>query len=88
MFECKWCQETCELPRFLRLCTSDIFCVCETHTDNSDIVDINNHTFIAKNRSRYYKRKSGGIGVYVRNDIEKYVNVIENDSDYVFLPAD
>ena len=65
------------------VCTSDIFCVCETHIDNSDIVDINNYTFIAKNGSRYYKRKSGGTGAYVRNDIDKYVNVIENDSDYV-----
>ena len=60
----------------------DIFCVLETHLNDSDIVDIDGYVFFAKHRSQVYKRKSGGIGIYVRENIALFVNILENDTEY------
>ena len=64
----------------------DLFCVSETHLDSSDIVDIPGYTFIPKHRT-HYKRKSGGIGIYVINKLAPFVKVIENISEYVLWIA-
>ena len=63
--------------------TFDIFGLSETHLDSTDIVDINNYTFIAKNRSVNYKRKSGGIGLYVKDSLAPFIDVVPNSSEYV-----
>ena len=70
-------------PDFTDLVSSyDVFCLCETHIDDTDIVDIKNYNFIAKNRKKSYKRKSGGVGVYVRNEVTPFVQVLPNESEY------
>lgn len=50
----------------------DFSCVCETNTDSTDIVDIDGYIFLSKHRSQNYKRKSGGIGVYVKEGLLKH----------------
>ena len=57
--------------------------VLETDLNDSDIVDIDGYIFFAKHRSQVYKRKSGGIGIYVREDIAPFVNVLENNTEYI-----
>ena len=70
-------------PEFIELVTSyDFFCLCESHTDDTDIVGIINHTFLSKIDNHPYKRKSGGIGLYVRDEITPFVQVLPNDSEY------
>ena len=59
-----------------------LVCLCETHTDDTDIVDITSYTFLSKNRNQPYKRKSGGIGLYVRYEIAPFLQVLLNDSKY------
>jgi hypothetical protein len=44
----------------------DIFCIVETHIDSCDVVNIDGYSFLSKNRMQPYKRKSGGIGIYVK----------------------
>ena len=71
-------------PEFIELINDyDVLCVCDTHLDNADLVDIENYTFFSKNRSQSYKRKSGGIGIYVKNTLVKYFSLVENVSEYV-----
>lgn len=61
----------------------DIFCVSETHLHFSDIVDIPGYTFISKHRTQNYKRKSGGIGIFVNNKLYPFIDILDNDSEYV-----
>jgi hypothetical protein len=60
-----------------------VFCVSETHLDSFDIVDINGYTFLSKHRTQSYRRKSGGIGIYVRDEISPFVEILQNNSEYI-----
>ena len=62
----------------------DFFCVIETHLDETDIVDIDNYVFFVKHCSQNYKRKSGGVGLYVTEIYVKYVKILSSDTDYIF----
>ena len=63
------------IPEFtVNINSYDLFCVTETHLDNTDIVDIEGYTYFSKNREQRYLRKSGGIGVYVKKCISSHVN--------------
>ena len=55
----------------------------ETHTDDTDIVDIAGYSFLANHRKQNYKRKSGGVGIYIKDTLAPYVDVIENSSEYI-----
>ena len=71
-------------PEFIDFLSSfDILCLSETHLDDTDIVDIANCSFISKNISQAYKRKSGGIGVYVKDTLSPFIHVLPNQSEYV-----
>lgn len=61
----------------------DVFCVSETHTDSNDITDIEGFTYFPKHRTQRYLRKSGGIGIYVRDYIAPFVTIRKNNSEYV-----
>ena len=61
----------------------DIFCVTETKTDETDIISLQNYTYFSQCRKQSFVRKSGGIGIFVKNELAKYISVIESDSDYI-----
>ena len=61
----------------------DIFSASETHIDDTDIVDIPGFVFFANNRKQKYKRKSGGIGVYVKDYLAPFIDRIEDNSEYI-----
>ena len=61
----------------------DIFCVSETNTDSTDIIDIDDYVYFSKHRSQTYKRKSGGIGIYVRENIAPFINILDNNTEYI-----
>ena len=72
-----------EEPEFLNQVTSnDIFAIVETKLDNFDLPNITvpNYKFMAKNRTKF-KYKSGGIGIFVKNDLYRSVKILLLESD-------
>ena len=61
----------------------DIFCVSETKLDDLDLINLPGHSFVSQVRKQRYLRKSGGIGVFVRNCLFRHVSLVESDSDYI-----
>ena len=62
----------------------DIFLVSETKTDETDIISIDGYSYKSKPRRQKYVRKSGGLGHFVKDELNKYVDIIERDSEHVF----
>ena len=60
----------------------DIFGLAETKTVVEDIIKLDGYEYFAKHRTKY-KRISGGLGVFVKNEILQYVTVVRNDSEYI-----
>lgn len=58
--------------------------VSETKTDETDIISIDGYSYNSKPRRQKYVRKSGGLGVFVKDELNKYVDIIESESEYVF----
>lgn len=72
-------------PEFSSLITKyDLFLVTETKLDSTDLVCIDGYTFKSKPRLQKYIRKSGGTGIFIKNKLNKYIQVLETESDYVF----
>ena len=63
--------------------TFDILFVSETKLDSYDLIKIPEYTFISQPRKQKYQRKSGRLGVFIKNDISHYVQYIKTDCDYV-----
>ena len=61
----------------------DLFCVCETKLDKYDDINLPGYVFRSQCRKQKYIRKSGGIGVFVKQSLSSYVSFVESDSDYV-----
>ena len=67
----------------VNLCRTIIFCVNETKIDKYDTIHLDGYTFISQCRRQKFFRKSGGIGVFVKNYLSPYVSLVESDSDYI-----
>ena len=61
----------------------DLFCVCETKLDKYDDINLPGYVFLSQCRKQKYIRKSGGIGVFVKQSLSSLVSFVESDSDYV-----
>ena len=73
-----------QYPEFRELIRNyDLFCVTESKLDNYDIVDVPGYKFISQTRRQKCLRRSGGIGVFVNDNISQYITIIDSDSDYV-----
>lgn len=71
-------------PEFCNLVNNyDLFCVCETKLDKYDTIELAGYDFLSQNRKQKFIRKSGGIGVFVKQSISEHVSLINSDSDYV-----
>ena len=62
----------------------DIFCVTETKLDYTDVISMPGYTFLSQERKQMFIRKSGGIGIFFRNNLESKIKRIETASDYIF----
>ena len=60
----------------------DIVGLQETKTDMLDELEINNYELVLKPRTGSF-RKSGGIGVAIKNHLVKHVTVVEENNDFV-----
>lgn len=61
----------------------DILCFTETKTDNTDIIDIPGFTCFPKHRRQLSQVKSGGIAVYVRNNLKSLVKCVSTPCEFV-----
>ncbi|MEW8548327.1 MAG: hypothetical protein AB2693_32895 [Candidatus Thiodiazotropha sp.] len=72
-------------PEFTELIHNyDMFMVTETKLDLTDIIAIDGYTFHSKPRQQAYIRKSGGIGIFVKNDLNRFLELLDTESDYIF----
>jgi len=64
----------------------DILCVQETKLDQYDLVSVPDYYFLSKPRQEKYKRKSGGLGFFVNNNLKKMFNLttLESNCEYVY----
>ena len=51
--------------------------------DSTDLVNINGYDFLSKPRQQAYIRRSGGLGLFVKHDLSRYIKTLHSDSDYV-----
>ena len=71
-------------PDFCELVNKyDLFCVCETKLEKYDVIDLHSCTFISQCRKQKFIRKSGGLGVFVRNGLSEYITQLDSESDYI-----
>lgn len=61
----------------------DIVCFTEAKIDETDIILFPGFTAFYQPRKQKFLRKSGGIVVYVKDSLAKFVSKIESESDYV-----
>lgn len=62
----------------------DFFAVTEIKPDRSDTICLPGYTFIHQTRRQKFFRRSGGMGVFVKNEFSDYVSIVEHESDYIF----
>lgn len=60
-----------------------MICLTETKLDDFDNISIPGFTYLYQNRKQRYLRKSGGIGVFLRNGLSSLFERIDTKSDYV-----
>ena len=71
-----------DFDEFLNTC--DILGVAETKTCEDDVILFPNYTYFPKHR-KHFLRRSGGLGIFVKNNLLPYIDVIEIDSEYLML---
>ena len=73
-----------QYPEFNKLIQSyDIVCLVETKTDDIDIITSPGYTFHMKNRKKVSNKRSGGIIVGHKNNLEDYIEILTTKSKYV-----
>ena len=72
-------------PEFeLYLNTHDIIGAAETITFGDDMILFPNYSYFSKHR-KYYIRRSGGLGIFVKENILPFIDVIDIDSEFLML---
>ena len=84
---CHGIKDKVDYPEFLELAEEmDIFGVSETWLTNKDKISLPGFSFIPKNRaSEKIGATKGGIGLFVKTEIRKFVKIREEMSDENFL---
>lgn len=73
------------LPEFEQFINEHhILGIGETKLCEDDVIQFPGYTFFSKFRKRCI-RKSGGLGIFVRNDLLSYIDLIEIDSEYLMV---
>ena len=73
---CHGIKDKIDYPEFLNLVSgTDIFGVCETWLKDKDEINLPNYEFYPLNRKINKGPTRGGIGVFIRSEIRKYVKI-------------
>ena len=72
--------------QILLACNFDIICLCETHLKGNDSISLEGYQWFGSNRKLVYsnaRRGSGGVGIFIKDDIvDKYsISVLDNDME-------
>ena len=51
--------------------------------DNADVISVQGYTFYSQPRKQKYIRKSGGLGFFVRDNLSKFITILESTSEYI-----
>ena len=71
-------------PLFIQsLQENDIFMLCETWTNDNSVMNIPGYEYVALHRKRHprARRDSGGIAIYYRENMAKYVTILKSSGD-------
>ena len=71
-----------DFDEFLKTC--DILGIGETKTCVDDVISFPNYTYFSKPR-QHYLRRSGGLGIFVKDSLVPNITIIEIDSEYLML---
>jgi len=73
-----------EFPDFYELVNKyDLFFVVETKLDANDVISLPNFKFINKPRKQPFIRKSGGLGIFIRDLLLPHCEILDCDSDFI-----
>ena len=73
-----------ECPEFIsEILKYDIICVEETKTDETNELSIPGFKHYVKHRQDLSRIKSGGIALYIKDDLSEHVHIIESRCKYV-----
>ncbi|MEW8546901.1 MAG: reverse transcriptase family protein, partial [Candidatus Thiodiazotropha sp.] len=64
--------------------THDIIGVAETKTCEDDMITFPNYSYFSKHR-KHYIRRSGGLGIFLKENILPFIEVIDIDSEFLML---
>ncbi len=71
-------------PEFVnKLNLFDIFGVVETKLDTHDVISIEGYSFLSQIRKQKFMRRSGGIGVFIKDHLSEKCHLLDTDSDFV-----
>jgi hypothetical protein len=59
----------------------DIVCVCETKLSSDELIEVEGYSFFQKSR-KGAKRSSGGVAIFIKEELCKYFKVVDTDSDF------
>ena len=72
-------------PDFCELVSRHVlFFVTEIKLDHTDVISVDGYIFESKPRQAKYIRKSGGIGVFIKQSLQHVFEIVETDCDYIF----
>ena len=75
-----------QYPEFIELCNNyDLLCFSETKTEQTDVISIPGFIMFNQCRRQKFERRSGGISVYVKENISKYFICINTESDCILV---
>ena len=57
--------------------------MCETKLDKYDSIELHGFTFISQCRKQKFIRKSGGLGVFVRNELSEFITQEDSESNHI-----
>lgn len=60
-----------------------MFSVTETKLALTDIISVDGYEFNSKSRQQTYIRKSGGIGIFEKSEINRFVEIVNTESNYI-----
>ena len=57
--------------------------MAETKLDATDLINIDGYDFISKPRQQPSLRRSGGLGLFVKTELSRYIETLNSESEYV-----
>lgn len=60
-----------------------MICFSESKIDQTDVISFPGYGSFMQPRKQNFLRKSGGISIYFKENLSKYITKVESESDYI-----